>query len=92
MEVLSPGTEIRDRGIKFKAYQNCPTIQEIVLVSQFAPLVEVWQRDEAFPDDLKAWHARYYRGDEVVELHSIDLQLAMTEIYRGLDFTEGDEE
>ena len=31
IEVLSPSTEARDRGVKFKAYQGCPTMQEIVL-------------------------------------------------------------
>ncbi len=55
VEVLSPGTEVRDRGIKWKAYQQCPTIQEIVLVSQFAQHVEVWQRNEQEPDKPKAW-------------------------------------
>src|SRR5260370_23491246 len=46
IEVLSPGTERRDRGVKFRAYQNCPTIQEIVLVSQHMPCAELGQRDE----------------------------------------------
>src|SRR5439155_11755119 len=46
IEVLSPSTEARDRGVKFKAYQGSPTIQEIVLMSQFAPYVEIWQRDD----------------------------------------------
>lgn len=40
-EVLSPGTENRDRGVKFHAYQDCPTVQEIVFVNQFAPHIEV---------------------------------------------------
>ena len=46
IEVLSPSTEARDRGVKFKAYQGSPTMQEIVLMSQFAPYVEIWQRDD----------------------------------------------
>lgn len=36
VEVLSPGTETKDRGAKFKVYQSQETIQEIVLISQFA--------------------------------------------------------
>jgi Uma2 family endonuclease len=92
VEVLSPGTETKDRGIKFKAYQHCPTIQEIVLVSQFSPYVEVWQRNEEHPENLKAWHYRHYGPDEIVELLSLDTQLAMAEIYEDLHFDEGQEE
>ena len=40
IEVLSPSTEKDDRTIKFQAYQECPTIQEIVLISKFAPTLK----------------------------------------------------
>ncbi len=89
VEVLSPSTEAKDRGAKFKAYQQCPTIQEIVLVSQFAPYVEVWQRDEL---DETRWHYRHYGPNEIVELRSIAVQIEMSAIYRGLNFAEPDEE
>jgi Uma2 family endonuclease len=39
VEVLSSGTEARDRGMKFKACRLCPTIQEIVLANQYVPYV-----------------------------------------------------
>ena len=35
VEVLSPSTEILDRGMKLEAYKKYPTIQEIVLINQF---------------------------------------------------------
>ena len=85
VEVLSPSTEARDRGIKFRAYQKCPTIQEIVLASQFAQYVEIWQRDEY---DSEVWHYRHYGANEVVELVSIKVRIAMKEIYRELNFVE----
>lgn len=93
-EVLSDSTERRDRGIKFKAYQNCPTVQEIVLVNQFFPLVEVWQRDQEQPDNPAAWQCRIYRVDQAVKLASQGLQLEMSEIYRNINFelSEDDEE
>ena len=91
VEVLSPSTEARDRGIKFKAYQNCPTIQEIVLVNQFSPYVEVWQRNEENPDNPKAWHYCHYREDETVELASLNIQITMAEIYQDLNFEQGEE-
>ncbi len=92
VEVLSPGTEARDRGIKFKAYQHCPTIQEIVLVNQYLPYIEVWQRNEELPDNPKAWHYRHYGPGEIVDLISLNIQLTMAEIYQDLNFAADEEE
>jgi Uma2 family endonuclease len=92
VEVLSPSTEPRDRGIKFRAYQHCPTIQEIVLINQFIPHVEVWQRNEEYPENPKAWHYRRYGPDETVELLSLGIELPMAEIYLNLDFGDEDDE
>ena len=78
IEVLSPSTEARDRGVKFKAYQGCPTMQEIVLMSQFAPYVEIWQRDD---QDITAWHYRHYGPGEIVEINSIDVQIDIADVY-----------
>lgn len=87
IEVLSPSTEARDRGVKFKAYQGCPTMQEIVLVSQFAQYVEIWQRDD---QNSNTWHYRHYGPGEIVEIKSIDVQIEIADIYQGLDFEEAE--
>ena len=87
IEVLSPGTEARDRGVKFKAYQGCSTMQEIVLMSQFAQYVEIWQRDD---QDIAAWNYRHYGPGEIVEINSIDVQIAIADVYQGLDFAEAE--
>lgn len=92
VEVLSPGTEARDRGIKFKAYQHCPTVQEIVLVNQYLPYVEIWQRNEEHPENIHSWLYRHYREDETVEIRSLNIQLSMAEIYQDLDFPEEEED
>ena len=93
VEVLSPSTESRDRGIKFKAYQHCQTIQEIVLINQYSPLGEVWQRNEEHPENLNAWHyCRYTAHVEEVELASLKLKLTLAEIYQDLDFEEEKED
>ena len=91
VEVLSPGTETKDRGTKFKAYQSQETIQEIVLISQFAQYVEVWQRNEQDPNTPKAWHYRHYGPGDTVHLVSIDLQIEVAEFYRGLVFDDEEE-
>jgi Uma2 family endonuclease len=43
-EVLSPSTEADDRGDKWQDYQQLPSLQEYVLVSQLAPRVETYRR------------------------------------------------
>lgn len=85
VEVLSPSTEPVDRGKKLKAYQACMSIQEIVLISQFARHVEVYRRSE---EDETSWSYVIYGPDETVELSSVDAFLTMDEIYRGIDFDE----
>jgi Uma2 family endonuclease len=92
VEVLSPGTETKDRGAKFKAYQNQETIQEIVLVSQFAQYVEVWQRNEQDPNNPKAWLYRHYGPGDTVDLVSIDVHIEVVAWYRGLVFDDEEED
>jgi Uma2 family endonuclease len=92
VEVLAPGTETKDRGPKFKAYQNQETIQEIVLISQFAQYVEVWQRNEQNPYNSKIWLYRHYGPDDTLVLLSVDVQIAVAELYHGLQFDEALEE
>jgi Uma2 family endonuclease len=84
VEVLSPGTEATDRGRKLAAYKACPTIQEIMLINQFAPHVEVYRRSE----DDTTWHYIVFEADSPIELSSIDVHILPTEIYRGINFDE----
>jgi Uma2 family endonuclease len=44
IEVLSPSTEQGDRGDKWQHYQQLPSLQEYVLVSQSQPRVERYRR------------------------------------------------
>jgi Uma2 family endonuclease len=44
IDVLSPSTETYDRGVKFREYQQQPTMKEIVFVSQTEMVVEVFAR------------------------------------------------
>jgi Uma2 family endonuclease len=85
VEVLSPSTEKFDRVDKLRAYQACPTIQEIVLVTQFAPRVEVYRRNG---DDSSEWSHVVYESGEEVALESVDVYLPMEEIYQGIDFSQ----
>lgn len=51
VEVLSPSTEAYDRGRKFRAYRQLPSLQDYLLVAQNTPLIERFSRQ---PDD--SWH------------------------------------
>jgi Uma2 family endonuclease len=85
VEVLSPSTERTDRTDKLKTYQAYPTIQEIVLIDQFRPHVEIYRRNE---EDSTEWsHVIYESGEEVI-LESVDVYIPMEEIYQGIDFDE----
>lgn len=84
-EVLSPSNEAHDRGEKLQAYKDSPTVEEIVLVNQFAQHVEVYTCDD---EEGKVWSKREYGPKEIVDLLSIDVQIGMDEIYEGIDFNE----
>ena len=47
IEVLSPSTEIYDRGKKFQLYRTLDSLQEYVLISQDAPRIEHFARQES---------------------------------------------
>ena len=86
VEVLSPSIENDDRTSKLLAYQAYPTIHEVVLISQFAPHVEVYQRRE---EGTEWGYAIYGPGlEEVVVLESVDVTVSLAEIYQGIDFDE----
>jgi Uma2 family endonuclease len=92
VEVLSPGTETKDRVTKFRVYQEKETIQEIVLINQFAQYVEIWQRNEQDPQNPKAWLYRHYSPGETIELFSINVRINMTTVYRGIVFDDEEPE
>jgi Uma2 family endonuclease len=88
IEVPAPSTEWRDREVKFRAYQHCPTIQEIVFINQFSPLVEVWRRDKR---SISCWYpvqrySQFESPGEAVAFNSVNVQIALEEIYQNSDF------
>ena len=76
IEVLSPTTEKRDRGAKFKAYKVLPSVQEYVLIGSEYKAIEVHRRDGNF------WRQYHYREGDLVELSSIGVSFPFDEVYR----------
>jgi len=75
IEVLSPATEKRDRGAKFKTYQAFPSVQEYVLVGSEYKAIEVHRREGNF------WRQYHYREGDLVELKSLGVSFPFDALY-----------
>ena len=82
IEVLSPSTEAFDRGAKFQAYRTLESLNEYLLVSQEAPLIEQYVRG----DDEK-WTLTTASGlESSLTLPSIECTLGLNAVYDKVDF------
>ncbi len=82
VEVLSPSTELYDRGEKFSLYREIPSLREYVLVSQSSPRVETY-----FRRDDGGWSFGPFEGiNAVAKLLSLEIDLPLTEVYAGVEF------
>ncbi|MFP4307175.1 MAG: Uma2 family endonuclease [Desulfococcaceae bacterium] len=86
IEILSESTEAYDRGKKFTHYRLIPSLREYLLVSQDHCQVETYMRSE-----VGRW---IYSSSESLEnkikIESIDCDLSLSEIYRWIEFEDGD--
>ena len=88
VEVLSRMTESFDRGRKFIAYRSIPTLQEYVLVAQEQPRVERFSRNT----DGTWLYTDAFGMDSTIHLASLEADIALSEIYRGVEFEPHPEE
>jgi Uma2 family endonuclease len=80
VEVLSDSTERYDRGIKFHHYRQIPSLKEYVLISQNAPHVESYLRQD--DEKNERWTLTIATGMEAhLELQSVGITLALSDIY-----------
>jgi len=88
VEVLSEETRAYDRGGKFMRYRMMESFREYVLIDQSLPFVEVFYKNE-----LNTWEYRAYTDLEgMIPLHSLDIEIPMSDIYLGVDFLPFDPE
>ena len=82
IEVLSDSTESFDRGDKWLAYEEIPTLTDYVLISQNAPKVEHFTRlGEA------EWTYRFLEGvNDVITLERIDCSVVVSDVYEKVEF------
>jgi Uma2 family endonuclease len=75
VEVLSPGTAVRDSEDKLIAYQAVDSLREYVLAEQDRREVRIHRRTG------NGWESTTYTGTAKVPLESVDLSLSLDEIY-----------
>ncbi|MGV3614274.1 MAG: Uma2 family endonuclease [Fimbriimonas sp.] len=81
-EVLSRTTEHHNRGRKAFLYMDVPSLQTLVLVASSAPTLETLERQSD-----GSWTIRRYEGrDKVVPLPSINANLPLADLYKGIEF------
>lgn len=84
VEVLSPTTELYDRGEKFRRYLELESLQEYVMVTQVAPRVE-----SLFRQQEGTWLLSVARKlDSTARLRSLNIELPLRELYVGLTFSQ----
>lgn len=82
VEVLSPSTELYDRGTKLRRYQRIPSVQACMLVSQVEALVELYERQ---PDGSWRYTATMGRETSVI-VPTLEEPVALADIFDQVEF------
>ncbi|MGH2506790.1 MAG: Uma2 family endonuclease [Ktedonobacteraceae bacterium] len=85
-EVLSPSTEVKDRGQKLRDYLACPTVEAYLLVNQNVPRIEIYGKENA------TWYYDVFNAGDEVELPNLGIHFPIEEVYADVDFPEISEE
>ena len=79
-EVLAKSSEADDRGYKFAQYRRIDSLREYILISHTEPRVEIFAKG---PDGK--WTLAECLGEAATcELTSIDVEIALADIYRDI--------
>ncbi len=80
LEVLSPSTAWRDRGVKQDAYLEMPSLERYVVVNPNERHVAVFKRT------IKGWMYETFNTDGEIEIPCLETRLSLEQIYAGIDF------
>jgi Uma2 family endonuclease len=85
VEILSASTERHDRRTKLPLYRDIESVKEILLIDSESVYAEILRRDGDH------WITELVQGREaMIRLSSVDLRVAMAELYEGIDFDADD--
>lgn len=88
IEVLSPATEARDRGVKFYYYRQISSLKEFILIDPDRYSIEIWKRQTE-----NSWNLTTVTDPAgVLEISTIHFYLPLKEIYRNVEFEEESDE
>jgi Uma2 family endonuclease len=82
-EILSGGTERKDRITKNEEYRLTPSVQRYVMLEQDEPAATVFAREG------ERWVGTLLKGDAVLSMPEIGIEIPLAEFYEGLEFGEG---
>ena len=77
IEVLSPSTEVHDRGRKVEDYSRLPSVREILLVSSEERRVRYWRRDGP------RWIVEDLIGEAELRLETVSEPIPLAAVYEG---------
>jgi Uma2 family endonuclease len=91
-EVLSPGTEIRDRGIKQQNYMLLDSLQAYMLITPESPRVELYQRRDRTWEYLSMAieGTDFATHDPSMQIDRISLKFPLSLLYENIDFANGE--
>lgn len=81
-EILSESTARTDRTTKLVEYQSLPSVQRYILLEQDQALATVIRRIET------GWSIEVLDASGTLSMPEVEIEIAMAELYDGLDFTE----
>ena len=82
IEVLSPSTERYDRTIKFRHYQQIPSVQEYVLVTQDEPVCERFVRQA----DGSWGYTAFVGLAAELAFTAVPVRVPLADLYAGVEF------
>lgn len=82
IEVLSPDSDLQDRGVKFNQYRQISELKAYLLVAQDAPYIELFTHQKG-----NLWLYTTYEGTgAAVTLTAINATLRAAEVYLNVEF------
>ena len=82
IEILSKSTKNYDRGDKFKLYRDIPTLREYILVDSEKLGIEVFRLNAT-----NHWELEEYKlMTETLIIKAVEVEIAIEEIYEGVEF------
>ncbi len=83
VEVTSPSSAVDDRGLKRESYLRLPSVQAYLIIDQHRLNVELYERADV------GWRLQVFTNpDDVILLKSLNLEVPLAQIYRGIPFEE----